>query len=123
MLVCWRNASILVLARRSCCLSAISPAFPHSSSRTPDRCRRAWQPGNWSSTEIGLKPPGQIDAPTCDLFGTSHSGLLRCDMHSGFSGAASASNKGPALMDLGGDARVQSIPRAANRTYGAEDTR
>src|SRR5262245_16339156 len=49
--------------------------------------------------------------------------LLRCDVHSGFSGAASASNKGPALMDLGGDARVQSIPRAANRTYGAEDTR
>jgi len=21
-----------------------------------DHCRRAWQPGNWSSTEIGLNP-------------------------------------------------------------------
>jgi len=49
--------------------------------------------------------------------------LLRGDVHSGFSRAASASGKGPALMGLGGDARVQSIPRAANRTYGAEDTR
>jgi hypothetical protein len=37
--------------------------------------------------------------------------------------AASVSGKGPALMGLGGDARVQSILRAANRTDGAEDTR
>src|SRR5262249_42470921 len=37
--------------------------------------------------------------------------------------AASASGKAPGLMGLGGDARVQSIPRAANRTYGAEGTR
>src|SRR6516164_2289639 len=123
MLVCWRNASILVLARRSCCLSAISPAFPHSSSRTPDRCRRAWQPGNWSSTEIGLKPPGQIDAPTCDLFGTSHSGCCAAMCTQALADPLRRVIKGPALMDLGGDARVQSIPRAANRTYGAEDTR
>ena len=52
-----------------------------------------------------------------------HISLWLAALHSAFSGAASASNEGPALMGLGGDARVQSTPRAANRTYGAEDTR
>src|SRR6516164_5983464 len=27
-----------------------------------------------SRTEIGLNPPGEIDVPSCDLFGTSDSG-------------------------------------------------
>src|SRR5262249_18235156 len=78
--------------------------------------------GNWSSTEIGLNPQGRwMCQPAICL---AHPlWLPRCDVHFGFSGAASASGKGPALMGLGGDARVQSIPRAANRTYGAEDTR
>jgi hypothetical protein len=77
--------------------------------------------GNWSSTEIGLNLQRKMDVPLRFGWHISLAAAARCAFR--LSRAASASGKGPALMGLGGDARVQSIPRAANRTYGAEGTR
>src|SRR5262249_14956315 len=77
-----------------------------SKSERTHPCRRALQPGNCSSTEIGLT--------------TRQDGCakLRFVWHTSLTAAAI-----PGLMGLGGDARVQSIPRAANHIYGAECTR
>ena len=73
------------------------------------------QQRNW------IERPRKMDVPLRFGWHISLAAAARCAFR--LSRAASASGKGAALMGLGGGARVQSIPRAANRTYGAEDTR
>src|SRR5262245_16943589 len=63
----------------------------------------------------------KMDVPLRFGWHISLAAAARCAFR--LSRAASASGKRPALMGLGGGARVQSIPRAANRICGAEDTR
>jgi hypothetical protein len=66
-------------------------------------------------------PPGKMDVPNRDC--SAHLTVCCGAICPRLSRAASASDKGSALMGPGDDARVRSIPRAANHTYGAEDTR
>ena len=73
------------------------------------------QQRNW------IERPRKMDVPLRFGWHISLAAAARCAFR--LSRAASASGKGPALMGLGGGAQVQSIPRAPNRTYGAEDTR
>jgi hypothetical protein len=77
--------------------------------------------GNCSSTEIGLNPQGRRMCQTEIVRHISPFAAARSALR--LSRAASASDKGSALMGPGDDARVQSISRAANHTYGAEGTR